>query len=51
MPTFVIADYEIVDGPAVAVHFLKGYDASAINYADAAEKAEPFVTAWFGEQW
>jgi hypothetical protein len=50
VPTFVIADYEIVDRPAVAVHFLKGHDASAINYADAAEKAEPFVTAWFGEQ-
>jgi Peptidase family M1 domain len=50
VPTFLIADYEIVDRPAVAVHFLKGHDASAINYADAAEKAEPFVTAWFGEQ-
>jgi hypothetical protein len=50
VPTFVIADYEVVDRPAVAVHFLKDHDASATNYADAAEKAEPFVTEWFGEQ-
>ena len=47
-PAFVIANYEIADRAAVAVHFLRGHDASAVNYADAAEKAEPFIAEWFG---
>jgi hypothetical protein len=47
-PTFVIADYELVDRPAVAVHFLHGHDTSATNYADAAEKVIPLTTEWFG---
>ena len=48
VPTFVIADYELVDRPAVAVHFLQGHDTSATNYADAAEKVIPLITEWFG---
>ena len=48
VPTFVIADYELVDRPAVAIHFLHGHDTSATNYADAAEKVIPLVTEWFG---
>jgi Peptidase family M1 domain len=48
VPTFVIADYEVVDRAAVQVHFLHGHDASAAIYADAAEKAIPLVTEWFG---
>ena len=48
VPTFVIANYEVVDRPAVGVHFLHGHDAAAANYADAAEKAVPFITEWFG---
>src|SRR5271170_343727 len=48
VPTFVIADYEIVDRSAVAVHFLHGHNTSAANYADTAEKAIPFIAEWFG---
>jgi hypothetical protein len=48
VPTFVIANYEVVDRAAVAVHFLRGQDASAAGYADAAEKVIPFITEWFG---
>ena len=48
IPTFVIADYDIVARQAIAVHFLRGHDASATNYADAAEKVIPFITEWFG---
>ncbi len=48
VPTFVIADYELVERPAVAVHFLHGHDTSATNYADAAEKVIPLTTEWFG---
>jgi Peptidase family M1 domain len=48
VPTFLIADYEVVDRGAVQVHFLHGHDISAATYADAAEKAVPLVTEWFG---
>ncbi|MGB7601972.1 MAG: M1 family aminopeptidase [Candidatus Sulfotelmatobacter sp.] len=48
VPTFVIADYELVDRPAVSVHFLHGHDTSATNYADAADKVIPLTTEWFG---
>ena len=47
-PTFVIADYELVERPSVAVHFLHGHDTSAANYADGAEKVVPLTTEWFG---
>jgi hypothetical protein len=48
VPAFVIAAYEVVDRPAIAVHFLRGHDAAAATYADAAEKVLPFITEWFG---
>jgi hypothetical protein len=47
-PTFVVADFETLDRPSVAVHFLRGHDASAAGYADAADKVLPLVTEWFG---
>src|SRR5271155_5465955 len=49
VPTFLIADYEVLDRTAVQVHFLRGHDAAATNYADAAEKVAPFITEWFGK--
>jgi hypothetical protein len=48
VPTFVIANYELVDGADIAVHFMHGHGAAATNYADAAEKVIPLVTEWFG---
>jgi hypothetical protein len=48
VPTFVIANYETVTRPDMTVHFLPGHDASAENYADAAEKAVSLVADWFG---
>jgi len=47
-PAFVIADYEIVDRAGIAVHFLHGHDASANNYADAAEKVIPLSPIGLG---
>jgi hypothetical protein len=47
-PMFVIADYEVVTRAAVEVHFLRGHNASAENYAEVAEKVSPIITAWFG---
>jgi hypothetical protein len=48
VPTLIVANYEVLDRTAIAVHFLRGHDASAINYADATEKVIPFITEWFG---
>ena len=49
VPTFVLADYEVVNRNAVTVHFLRGDDASATNYADAAERLLPLISEWFGK--
>jgi peptidase M1-like protein len=48
VPTFAMASYEIVDRPAVTVHYLKSRSGSAAGYADAADKVVPFITEWFG---
>ena len=48
VPAFVIAQYEIVDRAAIAVHYLSSHSVSATSYADAAEKVIGFVTEWFG---
>lgn len=48
VPTFVIANYEVVERAHIGVHFLRGHDDAAANYADAAEKVVPLITDWFG---
>src|SRR5216684_3789585 len=48
VPALVIANYEVVDRPAIAVHFFRGHDAAAANYANAAEKVLPLISDWFG---
>jgi hypothetical protein len=47
-PTFAIGNYEVLDRAAIAVHFLPGHEASAANYADAADKVVPLIKEWFG---
>ncbi len=47
-PTLAMANYEIIDRAAIMVHFLRGHEAAATNYADAAEKALPLIKEWFG---
>lgn len=49
-PTFVIADYQILERPAVEVRYLPGHDVAATNFADAADKVVPFIIDWFGPQ-
>ena len=49
-PTFVIADYQILERPATEVRYLTGHDGGAASFADAAEKVVPFITEWFGKQ-
>jgi len=48
VPTFVIADYQVLERPAIEVRYLRGHDVAATNFADAAEKIAPFITEWFG---
>jgi Peptidase family M1 domain len=49
VPTFVIANYEVAERPDITVHFLRGHDASAASYANAAERVVPLITDWFGK--
>ena len=48
VPAFVIGQYSVLRRPAMDVHYLHGHDASAAEFADAAEKVVPFITDWFG---
>jgi peptidase M1-like protein len=48
VPTFAMANFELVDRSSVGVYYLTGHDVSAATYADAAEKVIPFITEWFG---
>jgi hypothetical protein len=47
-PCIVIANFDAIDRPSVAVHFLAGHDTAAANYADVAEKVAPLIAEWFG---
>jgi hypothetical protein len=49
-PALVIGKYSVLSGAAVEVHFLRGHDVSAGEYADAAAKVLPLITDWFGPQ-
>ena len=48
LPILVIADYQILEKPGVEVRYLRGHDAGAAAFADAAEKIAPFIAGWFG---
>jgi hypothetical protein len=48
VPTVVISNYEVIERPSVAIHFVRGHDAAAAAYADAAEKVLPLISEWFG---
>ena len=47
-PTIVIADYQIVQKPGIEVRYLRGHEAAATTFAEAAEKVVPLITDWFG---
>jgi Peptidase family M1 domain len=48
VPTFAMANFEVVDRSSIGIFYLPGHDVSATTYADAAEKFVPFITEWFG---
>jgi hypothetical protein len=49
-PTLVLAEYQVLERPAIAVRYLRGHEEAATNFADAAEKVVPLITDWFGPQ-
>jgi hypothetical protein len=48
IPMLVIASYAVLEQPDITVRYLSGHDAAATVYADAAERATPFIMEWFG---
>jgi hypothetical protein len=48
VPTFVMANYEILDQPNLEVAYRPEHRSNAENYAKAADIVTPFVTEWFG---
>jgi len=48
VPTFVMANYQVIDRAAVEVYYLSARSVAATSYADSAEKLIPFITEWFG---
>jgi hypothetical protein len=48
VPTFAMANYESVERTPMEVFYLHGHETSATAYADAADKAAPFIGEWLG---
>ena len=47
-PTIVIANYQVLMRPTIEVRYLRGHDAAAAQFADAAGKIVPLIAGWFG---
>ncbi len=48
IPAFTVANFGVVDRPAVTVYNLLEHATAAEIYADAAEKTSGLITEWFG---
>lgn len=48
VPTFVMANYEIIDGPRVRVAHRPEHRLNAESFVKAADAVSPFITEWFG---
>jgi hypothetical protein len=48
VPTFVLANYQMLESPALQIAYRPEHKSNAENFAKAAETATPFVTEWFG---
>lgn len=48
VPAFVVANYGVVDRPAITVYNLPEHAVAAEAYAEAAEKTATLITEWFG---
>jgi hypothetical protein len=48
IPTLIVANDLVVDKPNVEVWYMRGHDAGATNFAEAAERIASFISDWFG---
>jgi hypothetical protein len=44
----VVGNYVVLERPDITVRYFHGHEAAASSYAEAAEKAAPFIVEWFG---
>ncbi|PYX86061.1 MAG: hypothetical protein DMG68_16550 [Acidobacteria bacterium] len=49
LPTLVLGDFEVAEGPSVRVFHAAGSKDEAETYVAAADKAVPFVQQWLGQ--
>lgn len=48
VPAFLLAQYSVLDKPAIEIFYRHEHVANAEQFAAAAEKVMPFITEWFG---
>jgi hypothetical protein len=48
VPTFVLADYQVLDRAMVQIAYRPEHKSNAEKFAQAAETVTPFITEWFG---
>jgi hypothetical protein len=48
VPTFVLANYEVLDQSATQIAYRPEHKANAEKFGQAAEAVAPFITEWFG---
>jgi hypothetical protein len=49
IPTFAIAQFEMLTRPLASFYYLQGQNGTADDYALAIEKVEPWLEEWFGK--
>ena len=49
VPTFAIAQFEMLTRPLASFYYLEGHGGEASDYAIAAEKVEPWLEEWFNK--
>jgi hypothetical protein len=50
VPVLMVADYAVTERPKIEVEYLKGHESAATQFTDAAEKAVPLISDWFGPE-
>lgn len=49
VPTFAIAQFEMLTRPLASFYYLEGHEGAASDYAVAVEKVEPWLEEWFNK--
>jgi hypothetical protein len=49
VPTFAIAQFEMLTRPLALFYYMEGHEGAASDYAVAAEKVEPWLEEWFNK--